>query len=120
MADHLCLQSDQGAGDKLQAHSLHPGLIQGRGGDAAGLPGRFQQVGRDGVGIHQAGSEEIRATVGIEGVNVVGHGIVFGLPLLGHEIRHIDPRHDGAAQGIGNAGNQEIRDQAGVQAAGTQ
>jgi hypothetical protein len=93
-------------------------------GIEANLFGAFRAVtagdfGRDGFAIGDDVVDEILADVLLNRADVFAERVMGGFAWLGHEIGNVDARGVGTSDGTGDLGDQEIREDARVERAGT-
>jgi len=56
----------------------------------------------------------------LDGSEMIGEGVAGGFAGLGHQIGDVDARSFGFGDGAGNFGDQQVRENAGVERAGTE
>ncbi len=77
-------------------------------------------IGRDGLAIGDDPIDDAARDVFLDGAKVIGEGVAGGFAGLGHQIGDVDARGVRFGNGAGDFRNQQVRENAGVERAGTQ
>ncbi len=110
---------DEVAGDGLDAEGADALEVGEDGGLAfAGVAG--EGVGADGGGVDEGVVEDLGAGVVEDLLDVLRGGEAEALVGLGHEVADVDAGGAGAADGFGDAADEQIGDQGGVEGAGAE
>jgi len=72
----------------------------------------------DGFAIGDNDVNEAAADVGLDGPKMIAESVVSGFAGLGHEVGDVDAGSFGAGDSVGNLGDEQIGDDAGVKRAG--
>src|SRR6266576_1628957 len=77
-------------------------------------------LGGDGLAIGDDPIDDAVWNVFLDGAEMIGEGVAGGFAGLGHQIGHVDARSLGLGDGAGDFGDQQVRENAGVERAGTE
>jgi len=75
-------------------------------------------TGRDGFAIGDDSIEDAAAGVGLDGAKMVAKSVVSGFARLRHEVGDVNARSLGTGDCVSDFGDQQIRDDAGVERTG--
>src|SRR6266550_4419564 len=105
--------------DDAEAELLERGKIDGHRFGALGAitPGH---IGRDGLAIGDDPIDDAVRNVFLDGAEMIGESVAGVFTGLGHQIGDVDARSLGLGDGSGNFGDQQVRENAGVERAGTE
>src|SRR6266513_4167201 len=105
--------------DDAEAELLERGKIDGHRFGALGAvtPGH---IGRYGLAIGNDPIYDAVRNVFLDGAEMIGESVAGGFTGLGHQIGDVDARSLGLGDGSGNFGDQQVRENAGVERAGTE